>query len=101
MNQQNARNIGYEDGKAFIAGFKKTVADPFFTDAHKAVVLSNARNRAKYTYRVQSSHTSDLYVLGANEAWDSCQQEQEEAQLRAAVEHNPNTRFCTCAACRE
>jgi hypothetical protein len=105
MNQQNAKSLGYEDGKKFIQGFMETVKAPFFTEAHFVVMLSAARNRTDYTYRVKSRTTANLYVSGAAAAWEACEreyrQEQEEAARRAAVEHNPNTRFCTCAACSE
>lgn len=106
MNATNARNIGFEDSKTFIAGYRTTVGNgPFFTGAHWTIVMNAARNRANHTYRVKSRTTANLYVAGAAAAWEACerewQQEQEEAARRANVPHNPNTRFCTCVACRE
>lgn len=109
MNAQNARSIGFEDGKTFIRGFMETtkgpfsVEKPFFTDAHKAVVLSNAHNRATYTYRVKSQRTADFYVQGVTEAWYACEQEYQQAQAevarKAAIQHNPASRFCMCVEC--
>jgi hypothetical protein len=107
MNAQNAQSIGYEDGKTYISGFLAN-REMTFAEASKLmdlefITLQAARNVAEHTYRVQSKRTVDLYVQGAHDAWEACvatsQREAEESARRAAVEHNPNTRFCTCAAC--
>lgn len=65
--------------------------------------MNAARNRANFTYRVKPRTTANLYVLGAAAAWEAAEQEwkqeQKETARRAAIQHNPNTRFCSCAEC--
>lgn len=100
MNQQNAQSIGYSDGKKRLQGWIAS-GKPFT----KEEFLSNLDKIALYSYGVRSLKTVDLFVAGQADAWQSYEQEQAreqaEAARRAAIQHNPNTRFCTCAACRE
>lgn len=100
MNAQNAQALGYEDGKRFIRGYME---DKPFTEAHKTIVLAASRNRAIHIYRVKSATTTERYMRGTHEAWESCVQEQarekREAEARAAIPHNPSSRFCMCVEC--
>lgn len=109
MNAQNAQSLGYSDGKTYILGF---LADRQMTfgEASKLmdldfITMQAARNVAEYSYRVKSKSTIDRYVQGAHDAWESCkaeyEREQREAEARAAIPHNPSSRFCMCLACRK
>lgn len=97
MNAQNAKSIGYEDGKRWFLTPDKVA------EINNEQLLQDARNRASYSYGVRTLKTIDKYVTGWSEAIDAYEaqqaKEQEEATRRAAIPHNPNTRFCCCAEC--
>lgn len=99
MNAQNAQAIGYEDGKRY---FRLSLEETRSTNEQ---LLEYARNRAFYSYGAKALKTIDLYVRGYREAIESHEaeqaREQREAEVRANVLHNPNSRFCTCMTCRE
>lgn len=98
MNAQNAQAIGYEDGKRFFRlGMDEMKRLP------KETLLTSARNRAFYSYGAKALKTIDLYVKGYEEAINAYEaeqaREQREAEARAAIPHNPSSRFCMCAEC--
>lgn len=98
MNAQNAQSIGCEDGKRFFRlGTDEMKRLP------KEALLESARNRAFYSYHAHANKTIDLYVAGWQEAIEAHEAEQareaEEAARCASIPHNPNSRFCSCAAC--
>ena len=98
MNAQNAQSIGREDGKRF---YRLGIDE--MKSLSKETLLESARNRAFYSYGVKALKTIDKYVAGWSEAIDAYESEQakerEEAARRAAIPHNPNTRFCCCTEC--
>lgn len=95
MNAQNAQSIGYSDGERFFRlGMPEMKALP------KDVLLESARSHVLS----HGAKTRSLYLKGYEEAIDKYEREQarerEEAEKRAAIPHNPNTRFCSCVACK-
>lgn len=100
MNAQNAQSIGFSDGKERI----KTIIEDGWTFITEEEFAQQARMLAVYTYRVGNQKTILKFVKGQQEAyqWYKAEQarEEREAEARAAIAHNPNTRFCTCAKCR-
>lgn len=97
MNANNAQSKGYEDARRYFLLTADHIRAP------KEELLRNAENRAFYSYGVRAKKTVLLYVKGYEEgmAAHEAQQakEREDAARRAAIQHNPNTRFCCCAEC--
>ena len=103
MNANNAQSIGYNDGKTYLRNAILQDWQP--SPAWKSGLLEDAHNRAFYSYRCHYLKTIDLYVKGWEEAieWFKTEKarEAQQAAERAAIPHNPNTRFCSCMACSQ
>lgn len=101
MNAQNAQSIGYSDGKERIA----TIIADGWTFITEEEFAQQARLMAVYIYRVGNQKTILKFVKGQREAyaWYKAEQEREAkaAVQRAAIPHNPSSRFCACVACSE
>jgi len=99
MNAQNAQSIGYSDAERFF----RLSPDEMKQSLTRDDLLESARNRAFYSYHAKALKTIDLYVKGYEEAIDaheaSVAREAQAATERAAIPHNPNSRFCACVAC--
>lgn len=99
MNAQNAQSIGYEDAKRY---FRLSIPETILPNE---VLLESARNRAFYGYHAKALKTIDAYVKGYQDGIEAHEAEQarevQAAAERAAIPHNPNTRFCSCVKCSQ
>ena len=86
MNANNAKSKGYQDGKIW---------------QHNSINASRKEyeqaGRSIASHETRFVKTAALYCEGWNEAY----QEPQATTPILIKPHNPNTRFCDCAECRQ
>jgi len=85
MNRNNAQYIGRKAGKEY-QEYQRANNLPLTQESYRAEGKRQAPFETRYV------DTQSLYIKGWNEMW-------REPEPSKVIEHNPNSRFCSCPDC--